>query len=263
MAEATTYPPVAVQAAKTTMTKYGITSPYMQAAILATMAKESGFKPRNEASYSKTNNARIRTIFGSRVPADDAALNKLKANDQDFFNTVYGGQFGIRQLGNTQPGDGYKYRGRGLNGITGRSLYTNIGKRLGVDLIANPDKLNDVEIAAEAGALYFVDAFAAAKKTGLLKKKIGVNDISEINDLQTATKAAVQANAGFGTDLTGEFLQENLNKAKATVDYFFSTLGQVMVNPVAAFVKRPWTGIGMAVSIFSLGIGLFLILHKR
>jgi putative chitinase len=44
----------------------------------------------------------------------------------------------IKSLGNTQAGDGYNYRGRGLAQITGRYEYTRIGSVLGLDLVKSP-----------------------------------------------------------------------------------------------------------------------------
>ncbi|PPQ29695.1 peptidoglycan-binding protein [Rhodopila globiformis] len=50
---------------------------------------------------------------------------------------------GRDDLGNTRPGDGVRYKGRGLIQLTGRSNYAAYGKILGLDLVARP------EIAAE------------------------------------------------------------------------------------------------------------------
>jgi hypothetical protein len=46
---------------------------------------------------------------------------------------------GRRDLGNTKPGDGYRYRGRGYVQITGRANYATWSKRLGRDIVADPD----------------------------------------------------------------------------------------------------------------------------
>lgn len=45
---------------------------------------------------------------------------------------------GRRDLGNTQPGDGHRFMGRGIFQITGRANYDLIGQRIGIDLVDNP-----------------------------------------------------------------------------------------------------------------------------
>ena len=72
-------------------------------------------------------------------------------------------------LGNTQPGDGYKFRGRGFNQLTGRAAYAKYSKVAGVDLVANPDALNTPEIAAKVNAAYLQDRIPS------MAKKMGIN----------------------------------------------------------------------------------------
>jgi hypothetical protein len=64
---------------------------------------------------------------------------------------------GRRDLGNTQKGDGVKYKGRGFVQITGRANYERYGKMLGLDLINNPDLALMPVNAARILALYFKD----------------------------------------------------------------------------------------------------------
>lgn len=124
----------------------GITDPITQIGILSVIGKESRFEPKTEITYSNTDNSRIREIFGKRVSKlSDSELSKLKKNDYKFFDLVYGKKSG---LGNTQPGDGYKYRGRGFNQITGRSNYRKYGYE------SNPDSLNDIDNASDAAIMF-------------------------------------------------------------------------------------------------------------
>ncbi|MBV6626654.1 MAG: M23 family metallopeptidase, partial [Rivularia sp. (in: Bacteria)] len=64
---------------------------------------------------------------------------------------------GRTDLGNTQPGDGAKYRGRGFIQLTGRANYRQYGAQLGVDLENNPDLALDPVISARILAAYFIN----------------------------------------------------------------------------------------------------------
>jgi surface antigen/predicted chitinase len=56
---------------------------------------------------------------------------------------------GRTDLGNTQPGDGVRYKGRGYVQITGRLNYTYWFEQLGIDLVNQPELASEPEIAAQ------------------------------------------------------------------------------------------------------------------
>lgn len=65
------------------------------------------------------------------------------------------GYEGRRDLGNTQPGDGSRYRGRGPIQITGRANYRTYGDLLGFNLVADPEMAATKELAFRiAGAFW-------------------------------------------------------------------------------------------------------------
>jgi len=179
--------------------KYGIVNPLTQKAILSVIVKESNFIPKDEISYKNTSNERIRKIFGSKVKdLSDDELNRIKKTDE-FWDVVYGGRYG-----NDSPGDGAKYRGRGFNGLTFKGnyeKYNNLLKQHGtnVDIVRNPEMANDPEIAAELNALYFLDRLSSKHS----KRKFGNDDPNDFTKFEDALGAAVNANAGWGKDITG------------------------------------------------------------
>lgn len=152
----------------------GVTDPTTRAAIAAIAGGESGFASRSETTYAHTSNERIREIFGSRVAGlSNDALDRVKASDETFFDLVYGGAWGVHNLGNTEPGDGYRYRGRGLFQLTGKSNFERYGRLTGhPELVDNPDLANDPAIAAAIAVAYMKDRYKGGGWSGM-KRAVG------------------------------------------------------------------------------------------
>jgi len=182
------------------LNKYGIVNPLTQKAILSVIGKESGFIPQDEISYANTSNDRIRMIFGKRVSGlSDSELTSLKRDENAFWDKVYGGRYG-----NDKKGDGSKYRGRGFNGLTFKSNYKKYNRLLQengvrVDIVSNPERLNDIDIAAEVNALYFLNGLTNKAS----KRKFSNDDPNDFTSFDKALGAAVNANAGWGKDVIG------------------------------------------------------------
>jgi predicted chitinase len=62
---------------------------------------------------------------------------------------------GRKDLGNTSPGDGVKYKGRGPIQITGKANYAAAGKALGVDLVNHPELAATPEVGFRTAAWYW------------------------------------------------------------------------------------------------------------
>lgn len=156
------------------MDAQGITDPELRAGIAAIAGGESALTPKPEASYAHTSNDRIREVFKRLGDLPDDELDDAKADPKEWFELVYGGDWGATNLGNTQPGDGYKFRGRGLFQLTGRSNYARYGRLVGVDLIRNPDKANDPRIAAAIAVAYMKDRYHGGGWDGM-KRAVGAS----------------------------------------------------------------------------------------
>lgn len=102
-------------------------------------------------------------------------------------------------LGNTQPGDGKRFMGRGLIQITGRKNYAACGAALGLDLIANPDLLAKPQNAAASAAWFWLsnnlNRFADREDFIGLTRAIngGTNGITDRRALWDRAKAALKA----------------------------------------------------------------------
>lgn len=172
----------------------GIINPYTQIGILSCIGKESGYIPQNETCYNTTDNSRIREVFGEcRLGIyNDIELTALKKDCVKFFDAVYGPDATSClgwNTGNNNVGDGYKYRGRGFNGITFKNTYKSYGDLIGENLVSDPDRLNDVDVAAKAAVEFFRNG----------------RTIPEFDNKKDATDYFVNVNAGGSSSWSESF----------------------------------------------------------
>lgn len=98
--------------------------------------------------------------FGIDTPARQSAFIAQLAHESGQFRYVRelaSGQAyeGRADLGNTEFGDGVRYKGRGLIQITGRANYAKCGDGLGLDLIASPELLELPHPACDSAAWFW------------------------------------------------------------------------------------------------------------
>jgi len=94
---------------------------------------------------------------------------------------------GRTDLGNTEDGDGIKFKGRGLIQITGRDNYNKCGNALGLDLLSNPELLETPE--------------NACRSAGWFWKTKGLNELADAGDFLHITKRINGGTNGYQSRL--------------------------------------------------------------
>lgn len=130
--------------------KAGITDPQELAMLLGQIAAETGqFKLVSENLKYRPEVAK--KMWPKRFPTLDYAKQVLAAGPVAFADVIYG-----NRMGNTAPGDGYKYRGRGLMQLTGKANYLAFERATGIKVVDNPDLVaTDPRIAALSAIHYW------------------------------------------------------------------------------------------------------------
>lgn len=104
---------------------------------------------------------RLLAVFPGRNGMNTLAeAREIAARDhRGVANAMYGGRWGAEGLGNTEPDDGWNYRGRGYLQVTGRRNYSNaraeLEDKFGRDVVRNPEALGEPEFAAAAAVHYW------------------------------------------------------------------------------------------------------------
>jgi putative chitinase len=196
------------------MKSYGITNRYARWAIMCIIGKESGFEPVVEKCYSNTKASNIRAVFTYRLGGkSDSFVNDLKKDCKAFFNYVYG--YAGNDLGNIpNTNDGYNFRGRGLNQLTGRGNYDYFGDKIGVDLVSNPELVNENPNYFKIAVLFFIDSALSNAGKITLQKRLGINTINDFTEIDGAIRFFANANAGIGKSWNSQVVNWATDAAK-------------------------------------------------
>ena len=189
----------------------GITSMKAISNILATIKAETNFKIRSEDLTYRSAES-IQKVFGKkRIPSLEFA-GQFVNNPEALANEVY-----KSTDGNSAPGDGWKYRGRGWIQHTGKNQYQKIKEFTGIDVVSNPDLLNDPVVATKALAWFFLK-YKNKKPEQLenmseVNKAVGFADTTgEKAAIRAASAEQITASMTSGKDMN--YLSENVITAK-------------------------------------------------
>jgi predicted chitinase len=146
----------------------GITDPEEQAMAMAQLGHESGNFTQLEENLNYSADSLLR-VFGKYFPTRAEAAAYAR-NKEAIANKTYGGR-----MGNQDPGDGWKYRGRGFIQLTGRDNYERVSVALGEDYVNNPDLLTQPEHAAKASLWWW-------------KNRNGLRPAAQEGDVRSSTR---------------------------------------------------------------------------
>jgi putative chitinase len=223
------------------LSRFGINAtPLRFCHFMAQVAHEcGGFTLTHESLKYRAE--RMVEVFGPGKHSANLTLReakKLVGKEKEFAERVYGlgNPVKARDLGNTKPGDGYRYRGRGFLQITGRAAYRETGRKIGVDLEADPEKAAEPYHALLAAAAFWDSR--------------NLNQVADRDDLEAVTRAInggrngladrrkrlEQAKALWGGGLESAFGAATLERAKGRRDLALGSSG-----PDVALLKRRLT----------------------
>jgi len=159
-----------VESLKLLADKYGINTPLRLSHFLAQTAHESGgYRAVEEnLNYSADGLNKIFPKYFKNAGRDAQAYHR---QPEKIANIVYASRMGN---GDTASGDGYKFRGRGVIQLTGRSNYTNFAKDMGIQLEEAVSYLATPQGAVESGAWFW--------------NKNGLNALADKDDVTAVTK---------------------------------------------------------------------------
>jgi putative chitinase len=159
----------------------GIRSPKELANFMAQVTHESNGLNRLQESFRYTKGiAQIPVESAWRQGAqvlDSARKEALQGKPEKLAELMYGGR-----NGNDEPGDGYRYHGRGYIQLTGKANYLAAGKALNLDLVDKPELAADPKNASKIAVWYWQNRVPEAARLDVKAATKAVN--GKFNGLQ-------------------------------------------------------------------------------
>jgi predicted chitinase len=148
-----------VEIAPLVLSMYGITSPLRLAHLMAQISVENnaGTAVRENMNYSAEGLMKTFGVGRHSAAVTTAEAQRLAHHPEQIAERVYGvgNPKKAKELGNTHPGDGYKFRGGGDLQATGGKAYRHLADVCGIDLYANPNLIADPRVAFRAACAEF------------------------------------------------------------------------------------------------------------
>jgi putative chitinase len=131
------------------LAEHGITTPLRLAHFLAQVLHETGALTIEEESGDYSAKRLVEIFGGPRHRVTWKEARKIEHKPELIFERVYGIRNPVlaTELGNTEAGDGWRYRGRGILQTTGRGNYRRMGQKCEVDFEVNPELVVSAEHA--------------------------------------------------------------------------------------------------------------------
>lgn len=138
-----------VEPTRAAMVRWGIDLPREIASFLANINVESAGLTVLTENLNYSSSALISMFGRHRISVADANRYGRNAshpaNQEMLANILYGGEWGRKNLGNTQSGDGWRFKGYGPKQLTGRANQTAFGSAIGMSIDAVPDYIRTPE----------------------------------------------------------------------------------------------------------------------
>lgn len=172
----------------TALPKFGIDTRDRMASFLAQTGYESSQFNHLVENLNYSTVGRLMRVWPKRFPTE-ASAEPYVNNPQKLADFVYANRLGN---GDVQSDDGYRFRGRGIIQLTGRSNYLAASTALkaelapGADLVAQPDLLADPKYACLSAAWFW-------QSRGLNEL---ADDRTDDNDLEDFTEITRRVNGG-------------------------------------------------------------------